>query len=111
MFINSTGYFIPEQRISNDYFLEVNGLTSDWIYQRTGILSRSKATEEETMNVMCSNAVRHALEGLPYDITEVDLVIFASYTPSDTVGTTAHVMQKEFNIAKARAFYLSSACS
>ncbi|MDR1170953.1 MAG: ketoacyl-ACP synthase III [Bacteroidales bacterium] len=111
MFINSTGYFIPEKRISNDYFLEVNGLTSDWIYQRTGILSRSKATEEETMNVMCSKAVHHAIQGLPYDIREVDLIIFASYTPSDTVGTTAHVMQREFQIEKARVFYLSSACS
>ena len=26
MFINSVGYFIPETRISNDYFLEVTGL-------------------------------------------------------------------------------------
>jgi 3-oxoacyl-[acyl-carrier-protein] synthase-3 len=111
MFINSTGYFIPEKRISNDYFLKVNGLTSDWIYQRTGILSRSKAAEEESMNVMCSKAVHHAVQGLPYDIAEVDLVIFASYTPSDTVGTTAHVIQREFQIGKARAFYLSSACS
>ncbi len=111
MFINSTGYFIPERRISNDYFLKVNGLTSDWIYQRTGILSRSKATEEETMNVMCSKAIQHAIPGLPYDIKDVDLVIFASYTPSDTVGTTAHMMQREFGIEKAKTFYLSSACS
>ena len=111
MFINSTGYFIPKKRIFNDYFLKVNGLTADWIYQRTGILSRSKATEHETMNVMCSKAIHNALPRLPYDIREVDLVVFASYTPSDTVGTTAHVMQREFLIDKAKAFYLSSACS
>ena len=111
MFINSTGYFIPKRRIFNDYFLKVNGLTSDWIYQRTGILSRSKAAENETMNVMCLKAIRDAISGLPYDIRDVDLIIFASYTPSDTVATTAHVMQKEFQIENAKAFYLSSACS
>ena len=111
MFINSSGYFIPQNRISNDYFLEVNGLTSDWIYQRTGILTRSKATDDETIDVMCSKAVENALTGLPYAITDVDLIVFASYTPSDTVGTTAHVIQREFELHKAKAFYISSACS
>ena len=111
MFINSTGYFIPERRITNDYFLDVNGLTSDWIYQRTGIESRSKASEQETINEMCSKAIQQSITGLPYNIEEVDLVIFASYTPSDTVATTAHVMQRKFQIEKARVFYLSSACS
>jgi 3-oxoacyl-[acyl-carrier-protein] synthase-3 len=111
MFINSTGYYIPNDRVHNDYFIDVNGLTSDWIYQRTGILSRSKANEQESMNVMCSRAIRGAIEKLPYKVTDVDLVIFASYTPSDTVGTTGHVMQKEFKMEKAKVFLLSSACS
>ncbi len=111
MFLNATGYYIPPKRIPNEYFLEVNGLTNEWIYQRTGISTRSKATEEETMNMMCSEAVKNAIPRLPYDITDVDLVIFASYTPTDTVATTAHIIQREFNISKAKAFYLSSACS
>jgi 3-oxoacyl-[acyl-carrier-protein] synthase-3 len=111
MFINSTGYFIPKKRIFNDRFFRINGLTADWIYQRTGILSRSKASEAETMDAMCSKAVHNAVAGLPYDIRDVDLIVFASYTPSDTVGTTAHVMQREFRMEKAKAFYLSSACS
>ncbi len=111
MFINSTGYYIPQNRIPNDYFIKVNGLTSDWIYQRTGILSRSKASDKETMNMMCKEAVKNAVLRLPYNISEVDLIIFASYTPSDTVGTTAHAMQREFQMEKAKTFYLSSACS
>ncbi len=111
MYINAIGYYIPEDRVSNDYFLKVNGLTSDWIYQRTGILTRSKASENETMNMMCSEAVKNATYKLPYDIKEVDLIIFSSYTPSDTVGTTAHVIQREFMIENAKIFYLSSACS
>ena len=42
MYINSMGHYVPATRISNDYFEKVNGLTSDWILQRTGIKSRSK---------------------------------------------------------------------
>lgn len=111
MFLNSTGHYVPPTRIPNEYFLEVNGLTDEWIFQRTGIKTRSKATDEETMNMMCCQAVKNAIPSLPYDIREVDLIIFASYTPSDTVATTAHVVQREFNMEKAKAFFISSACS
>lgn len=111
MFLNSTGHYVPSARITNEYFLKVNGLTDEWIYQRTGIKTRSKATEDETMNWMCCQAVKDAIQRLPYSITEVDLIIFASYTPSDTVATTAHVVQREFNIEGAKAFFISSACS
>ncbi|MDH6354757.1 3-oxoacyl-[acyl-carrier-protein] synthase-3 [Dysgonomonas sp. PH5-45] len=111
MYLNATGYYIPEKRIPNEYFTEINGLTSDWIYQRTGIQTRSKATDEETIDYMSIEAVKAALPKLPYNIEEVDLIIFASYTPSDSVRTTAHVIQDEFNICKAKALYISAACS
>jgi 3-oxoacyl-[acyl-carrier-protein] synthase-3 len=111
MYINAVGYYIPEGRRSNDYFLNVNGLTSEWIYQRTGILTRSVANTEENINTMSVEAVRNALPGLPYDINEVDLIISATYSPYDTVGTAAHVVQREFDIRETKAFFLSSACS
>ena len=47
MYINAIGYYVPDQRISNDHFKDINGLDANWIYQRTGILTRSRATEEE----------------------------------------------------------------
>jgi 3-oxoacyl-[acyl-carrier-protein] synthase-3 len=111
MFLNTTGYYIPQTRVPNAYFLEVNGLTDEWIFQRTGIKTRSKATEEETMDRMSIEAVRQAIPQLPYSIKEVDLIIFASYTPTDTVATTAHIIQREFEMEHAKAFLLSSACS
>lgn len=41
MYINSMGSYVPTQRIDNDYFKNVNGLDADWIFQRTGICTRS----------------------------------------------------------------------
>ena len=37
MFINTIASFLPEQIITNAYFEELNGLTDDWITERTGI--------------------------------------------------------------------------
>lgn len=111
MYINATGYYIPPTRITNDYFSDVNGLSSDWILQRTGINSRSRATEKETIEYMCSEAVTDALPKLPYKINDIDLIIFASYTPSDTIATVGHKIQREYNIPNAKVFQISSACS
>ena len=111
MFINAIGHFIPKKRIPNEYFADVNGLSGDWIFQRTGIRSRSRASENETMNHMCLEAVKKAIPQLPYKIDKVDLIIFASYTPSDTIGTTAHYIQRELAMTNAKVFFLSSACS
>ncbi len=111
MYINATGYYVPEERVDNQHFLALNGLTSEWIEQRTGIKTRSKAKPEENVNTMSMEAIRNALPNLPYDITEVDLVVAASYSPYDTVVSAAHLAQFEFQIRNAKALYLSSACS
>ena len=111
MFINALGYYVPSKRITNDYFLDVNGLTSDWIVQRTGIISRSKAGEGEGHDSMGLQAIENALPSLPYDIKEVDLIVSASYSAYDTVATLAHVAQRRYNIDGARAVYASAACS
>lgn len=111
MFINAIGHYVPKHMIPNSYFTDLNGLTDDWIFQRTGIKSRVRASSKETIEYMCKKAVEKALPTLPYDISEVELIIFASYTPSDTVGTVGHLIQREYNIPSAKVFYISSACS
>lgn len=111
MFINSIGHYVPEVRIDNDYFLDINGLTSDWILQRTGIRTRSRVAESENVDSMAFDAVENALKGLPYDIRDVDLIIQASYCVYDTVATAAHRIQRKYNIEGALAFYMSAACS
>ena len=60
MFINATGFYVPEERVDNQHFLELSGLTSEWIEQRTGIHTRSKAKEGENINTMSLEAVKDA---------------------------------------------------
>lgn len=111
MYINAVGHYIPQKRIDNNHFTHTNGLTSEWIYQRTGILTRSRASKEETNSYMCFEAIKDAIPQLPYSIKDVDLIVFASYTPDDTIVTTGHTIQRLYNINQAKVFYVSSACS
>lgn len=111
MYINAMGQYVPATRIGNDYFEHINGLTPDWIEQRTGIQTRSKAGKDENVDTMAVRAVEDALATLPYNIKDVDLIVAAHYCAYDTVATVAHKIQRDYNIHGAKAVYVSSACS
>lgn len=111
MFINTVSHYIPEQRVPNEHFKNLNGLDDEWIFDRTGIRTRSKAAAGENANTMAVEAVSRALKSLPFDIKDVDLIIGASYSPYDTVATIGHTVQREFGIPEAQVIYISSACS
>ena len=111
MYINSMGIFVPELRVPNEHFLEVNGLTSEWIEQRTGIKTRSKVAPDENIDTMAIAAVEDAVKSLPYDVKETGLIVSAHYCVYDTVATVAHKAQRHFGIHGAKAVYASSACS
>ena len=57
LYINAFAHYIPETRVPNSYFKEVNGLDDEWIYSRTGIRNRSKAGKGENTNTMALEAV------------------------------------------------------
>ncbi len=111
MYINAIGHYIPSLRIDNFHFENLNGLTDEWIVQRTGIHTRSRVKEGENVDSMALDAVIDALNKLPYDINDVDLIVSASYCAYDTVATTGHKIQREYKIDKAKVVYASSACS
>lgn len=111
MYINSMGIYVPEGRVDNAHFLNVNGLTSEWIEQRTGIKTRSKAGEGENVDTMGIAAVEDAVTRLPYDVKDVDLIVAAHYCAYDTVATVGHKVQRHFGIHGAKVVYASSACS
>lgn len=111
MFINAIGKYVPEARVTNDYFEKLNNLEPGWILQRTGMVSRSKAASDENVDSMAICAIDDALPKLPYDVKNVDLIVGAFYSAYDTVATPAHVAQKHYGIHGAKAVYASAACS
>ncbi|RLD61692.1 MAG: ketoacyl-ACP synthase III [Bacteroidetes bacterium] len=111
MYLNLISHYLPQQIIRNDYFKNVNGLSDEWILSRTGIKERRKALSHENTNTMAIDAVQKAIENLPYPISDIDLIVGATYTPYDTVVGLAHSIQNHFNINNAKAITITSACS
>jgi 3-oxoacyl-[acyl-carrier-protein] synthase III len=111
MYLNLVAHYLPSIEISNDYFLDKNGLTDEWIFTRTGIKKRQKAEPHENANTMAIDAVKNLLEKDKKALDGVDLIVGGTYTPFDTVGTLAHVVQEHFNIVGVKVVSVSSACS
>lgn len=111
MFINAIASYLPEQVVTNAYFQELNGLTDEWIVERTGIRERRKASSEENTHTMALEAAKKITESLPYDISEVDLIVGATYTPHDNIFTLGHALQHALNISEIPVVTISSACS
>jgi len=111
MIINLVTDYIPLIVIPNEYFFVNYGITNEDIISKCGIKQRSRTEPNENTNSMAIEAVKKALPDLPFPISEIDLIIGATYTPYDTGGTLAHAVQKQFKIDKAKCFTIDSACS
>jgi len=112
MFILASGDYVPARVVDNAYFSRSTGRPEDWFAQRTGIQERRRAAADENLNTMAIAAVQAlaAGPGRP-SLRDVDLIVGASYTPHDTIGTLAHVIQRHLMLQNTRALYLSTACS
>ncbi|MBB5284852.1 3-oxoacyl-[acyl-carrier-protein] synthase-3 [Rhabdobacter roseus] len=111
MYINRVSHYLPSQVIGNEYFTELNNLSSEWIVERTGIHERRKAGPDENTNTMAIEAVRILLETIPYSKNEIDLIVGATYTPYDTIVSLAHAVQHYVQLPDIPVLSVSSACS
>ena len=111
MYITSLGHYLPELEISNEYFKDINGLSDEWIFSRTGMKTRRKVGEGENTNTMAIEATKKAIENLSFPLDEIDLIIGATYSPYDTVSTHAHRIQAHFGMDNVQVMTVASACS
>jgi 3-oxoacyl-[acyl-carrier-protein] synthase III len=111
MYLNAVSRYIPDAVVPNAYFEKLNGLSDEWIIERTGIRERRKAGEGENTNTMAIKSVRLAVEKIPFPKEKIDLIVGATYTPHDTIATLAHAVQHDLDIKDIPVVSISSACS
>ncbi len=109
MFIHQVAHYLPARRINNAHFEAINGLTSDWITERTGMYERRRAAKEENTNTMAIEVTK-ALQA-KVDLSNVDLIIAGSYTFYDMIVTPAHAVQRYLQLDGIPVVGITSACS
>ncbi|GIW99071.1 MAG: 3-oxoacyl-[acyl-carrier-protein] synthase 3 [Pirellulaceae bacterium] len=92
--ILGTGSYLPSRRVVNDE-LAALGCDSQWIVQRTGILERRRAAEDQATSDLAYEAAIDCLRKAGVAPRDVDLLIVATITPDHATPSTAcHVQRR-----------------
>lgn len=110
MKVISTGSYLPEKVIDNDFLSTLVDTSDDWIKERTGIQQR-RLTVMEGTSCMAAKAAKKALTKADMDPSMIDLILVATMSPDNVLPNTACEVQKEIGASNAVCFDISAACS
>lgn len=104
------------RQVSNE---EITAMSPEWdpdsIRKRTGIGSRPWIREGETVLSLAVDAARMALKSAGFDPRSIDMIIFATGTPSSTTPSMAALLQyelaREAGEFHCAAYDINAACS
>lgn len=107
--IRGTGYYVPENTVTNDDLSKMVDTSDEWITQRVGVKQRRISTGETAADFAVKAAER-ALKSSGIRADELDLIIAATISSDTICPTVAGTVQKEIG-ASCPAFDVNSACS
>jgi 3-oxoacyl-[acyl-carrier-protein] synthase-3 len=109
--IVATGSYLPARVVSNDELAEKIDTSDAWIRERTGIITRHLAAENETTSDMAIAAARAALAQSDLDAAAIDGIVVATSTPDTTMPSVATKVQAALGIAGGPALDVAAACT
>lgn len=109
--ITGTGSYLPQKELTNFDLEKMVDTTDEWIRTRTGICKRRIADDKTATSDLATEAAKEAIKDAGLSPEEIDLIIVATVTPDMGFPSTACIVQKNINAAKAVAFDIEAACS
>lgn len=112
-YIKSISYYLPEKILTNEQLAEVY---KDWlpekISEKTGIVSRHIAAENETALDLGVKASKRLLSEHDINPKDIDFVLLATQSPDYLLPTSACILQNELGIpTSAGALDFNLGCS
>lgn len=105
------GAYRPRRVVSNEEICEKIDSTSEWIYERSGILNRHVAEGDESIVSMSSRAADKAIASAAIDPELIDAVIVCTSTNWTQVPHAAPQVATELGRNGIAAFDLTAGCA
>ncbi|MDY6941752.1 MAG: beta-ketoacyl-ACP synthase III [Pseudomonadota bacterium] len=109
--IVATGSYLPKRVLTNAELEKMVDTSDQWIRERTGIVERRIADDEETVSWMSEKAARQALESAGLQPEDLDMIILGTTTPDQIFPNSAVLLQEKLGVKDIPAFTLEAACS
>ncbi|MDO5495046.1 MAG: beta-ketoacyl-ACP synthase III [bacterium] len=97
--------------VTNDDIAGPIDSSDEWIQQRTGIITRRRAGEDQSLLDMCIGASREAISLARLEPTDIDTVIVATVTHLQLTPSLAASLADRIGTQGAAAWDISAACA
>jgi 3-oxoacyl-[acyl-carrier-protein] synthase-3 len=109
--ILGTGGYLPEGILTNKDIEKLVETSDEWIVDRTGIKERRIAPKNMATSDLAFHASQKALEASGLKPTDLDMIIFATVTPDQSMPNAACTLQAKLGAGTCVAWDLNAACS
>lgn len=109
--ILGTGSALPAKVLTNQDLERLVDTSDRWIRDRTGIVQRHIAADDETCVDLAERAARAALEAAGVAAADLDLIVVATTTPDQTFPSSACLLQERLDSHGCPAFDVQAVCT
>jgi 3-oxoacyl-[acyl-carrier-protein] synthase-3 len=109
--VTGVGGFLPPGIVTNTDLTKFVDTSDEWIFERTGIRSRRRASPDQATSDLAVAAAQKALAAAGRAAADIDLIIVATTTPDLTFPATATIVQRKLAAPIGIAFDVQAVCS
>ncbi|MFC1660163.1 3-oxoacyl-ACP synthase III family protein [Gemmatimonadota bacterium] len=108
-----TGFYVPEQVVTNDDLAQWMDTSDEWIRERTGILERRWIPREggPTGAQMARMATEQALEEAGMEASDIEAIVLATLSPDHSFPGTSAFLQRELGLPGIPALDIRTQCT
>lgn len=111
-YIKGLGFYVPENKVTNDDLSKLMDTNDEWIQERTGIKERRFAVKgQDTTTSMGVKAAEKAIERAQIAKDEIDFIIFATLSPDYYFPGPGVLVQRDLGIGTVGALDVRNQCS
>ena len=109
--IAGLGTALPGRAVANAAIAADNGVEPEWIERRTGIRSRRRAADGDSLADLAAGAAAAALERASLSADDLDLVLVATMSQERRLPNAAPLVAHALGASRAGAIDLGAACN
>jgi 3-oxoacyl-[acyl-carrier-protein] synthase-3 len=109
--VSGVGSYVPENILTNAEMEKIVDTSNEWIIERTGILERRIASEDQATSDLAFFAAEDAIKNAGLAPEDIDMIIVATETPDHPFPPVACQLQHRLGCRNIAAFDVHLACT
>lgn len=109
--LRSIAKYVPTKILTNHDLSKMVDTNHEWIKERTGMVERRIAADNEMTSDMAAKAGLEAIRRAGLNLKDIDCLILATCTPDQPSPSTACITQHKMGLNGIIAFDISAMCS